>query len=90
MDLDVKTWQMEKARVMFEIVLGKFGVPALAQLLERTWNKIIVEAAYYDKIFGIGLQTGDFVIRGEVNRKKICDKYQEQSAELRLSLCMVL
>ena len=51
MDLDVKTWQMEKARVMFEIVLGKFSVSALADLLERTGNKIIVEAAYYDKIF---------------------------------------
>ena len=57
MDLDVKTWQMEKARVMLEIVLAKFSVPALADLLEWTGNKIIVEAAYYDKIFVIGLQT---------------------------------
>ena len=53
---------------MFEIVLNKFSQLELAAMLLQTRGLILVEAAWYDRNFGIGLQTGEFVVKGKPNK----------------------
>ena len=56
LELDIEQWGLNKSRIMREIILNKFKLPRYAAILAKTNDRIIVEAAHYDSVFGIGLQ----------------------------------
>ncbi len=68
LELNDALWVKERQKVMFEIVLDKFSQLELAAMLLQTRGLILVEAAWYDRNFGIGLQTGEFVVKGKPNK----------------------
>ncbi len=68
-NFDREGWLAASSDAMLFAVRHKFkGNPELAALLLETGDKIIVEAAHYDKIWGIGLDTWDGKNRGALRR----------------------
>ena len=56
-NFDIDIWSRNCERIVYEGCLMKFQQNSkLAQQLIDTGNKILVEAAHYDKIWGIGLR----------------------------------
>ena len=50
------TWKVHRYQILYRAVLCKFQQSKeLTELLLKTGNRFIIEAADYDKIFGIGL-----------------------------------
>ena len=53
---DEAVWNSQRYPILYRAILSKFqDSKELTELLLKTGNKFIVEAASYDKIFGIGL-----------------------------------
>ena len=68
-NFDLEGWTAASPDAMLLAVRHEFkGNPELAALLLSTGDKIIVEAAHYDKIWGIGLDTWDGKNRGALRR----------------------
>ena len=65
LELDIPAWDAAKGEIMFQIAQRKFSQPSLAALLKKTGDKILVEAAHYDKEFGVGLQAAVHHPRGK-------------------------
>ena len=67
--------------MMFDIVLNKFSQPQLKAKLLQTGELILVESAWYDRNFGIGLQTGEFVVKGKPNKSGKVDSVLVRDAK---------
>ncbi len=68
-NFDREGWMAASSDAMLLAVRHKFkGNPELAALLLETGDEIIVEAAHYDRIWGIGLDTWDGKSRGALRR----------------------
>ena len=54
---DERTWRLFRYKALYKALLAKFQQsPRLAELLLKTEDRFIVEAADYDLIFGIGIR----------------------------------
>ena len=71
LELDILAWNFAKGQVMIDIAKKKFRHPFLAAVLKETGEKILVEAAHYDREFGVGLQAAVHRPRG---KPKLADK----------------
>ncbi|XWV25741.1 hypothetical protein QJ857_gp1347 [Tupanvirus soda lake] len=61
-DFDPEIWDKHKFDIVTEGNRLKFGQnPTLMKRLLETGNKTIVEAAHYDKVWGIGLRAEDAI-----------------------------
>lgn len=55
-NFDQVVWDANKERIMFDILMIKFGNnPDLKQCLLNTGDKIIVEGSQYDTVWGVGI-----------------------------------
>lgn len=54
-------WALVREDIMYNAVKAKFSVPEMRDILLATGDAIIVEAADYDKIWGIGFKEEDAI-----------------------------
>ena len=54
-----EVWERERLRIMTEVLMEKFKIPALRQFLLATEESTIVECSPTDKIWGIGIKLGN-------------------------------
>lgn len=69
-NFDVKLWGQHARHIVYEGNYYKFTQnPHLFDVLEATGKKLLVEAAHYDPVWGVGLRADDPLIEDKANWK---------------------
>ena len=72
LQLDVAAWDVARQGIMTNIIKHKFTSSLLKNVLMSTKALIIVEAAHYDSVFGVGLQAGLHYPRSKITLPDKC------------------